>query len=540
MGRLSVDPRIAAVVEAAADDGIPFRAKPAHFHATWARTFSSLPELYIQPQSVEEVEKAVKLARRCRRRITTVGCGHSPSDLTCTSNWLINLDNFKSIISVDSVSGLVVMQAGIRLWQLTEELRRYGLSFPVLGSVNEQSIAGVISTGTRGSTLMHGLISEAIEAVKITLANGETVSCSADDKPDLFRGALLSLGALGIIVEVTFRAVPTFSLKWSQTIQSDATMMAAWKNNNQLWTQADFIRVWWLPYTRRAVVWTADVVTKKQLASGTEKNYEPPTGYYDGALGYHLYHNLLWLARYIPRITPWIEWFIFGMQYGFKNGVTTGACQPMDRALWMNCLYSQYVTEWAIPLHKGPEALARLGAWLNDLRPGDPCYVDHGIPFPVKGLYVHSPIEVRVCDSTIHTSAEKRNRPWLDSTIMDGPTLNLNATMYRPYDLDPPQLKRWFDAFEWLMRDLGGKPHWAKNFSAKSSELMEWYGDDLKAWQQVRDEVDPDGLFVGRWHREHVLDPALPSMEFEELEHERHETRRGTTTYGVRREVYEK
>lgn len=199
------------------------------------------------------------------------------------------------------------MQAGIRLWQLTEAMRPYQLSFPVLGSVNGQSIAGVISTGTRGSTLHHGLISEAIEALKITLANGETVSCSPDNRPDLFRGALISLGALGIITEVTFRAVPAFSLKWRQTIDSDAAMIAAWEDNNRLWTEADFVRVWWLPYSRRAVIWQAKKVTQKDLASGKERHQEPPRNGYDGAFGYHLYHNLLYFSRYIPSIIPWIE-----------------------------------------------------------------------------------------------------------------------------------------------------------------------------------------------------------------------------------------
>lgn len=207
----------------------------------------------------------------------------------------------------------------------------------------------------------------------------------------------------------------------------------------------------------------------------------------------------------------------------------------MDKALWMNCLYSQYVTEWAIPLHKGPEALARLGSWLNRLKPGDPLYVDHGIPFSADGIYVHSPVEVRVCDSTVHTSAAKNNRPWLDSTLTNGPTLNINATIYRPYLMDPPKWKRWFEAFEWLMRDLGGKPHWAKNFTVKKSELAEWYGDDLKQWQRVRDQVDPDGLFIGPWHRQHVLDKDTPPLPFEELEDRRDDAGRGVTFHGVLR-----
>ena len=70
-------------------DAVPFRARTAYIHRTWARTFSSLPELYIQPHTVTEVEKAVTLARQCRRRIVVVTspCDNSLSPSlyhTCT------------------------------------------------------------------------------------------------------------------------------------------------------------------------------------------------------------------------------------------------------------------------------------------------------------------------------------------------------------------------------------------------------------------------------------------------------------------------
>ncbi|KAK3394408.1 D-arabinono-1,4-lactone oxidase-domain-containing protein [Podospora didyma] len=494
-----------AIVEA--DDGVPFRATTAYTHRTWARTYSSLPELFIQPQSLAEVEKAVNLARKYRRRITTVGSGHSPSDMTCTSSWLVNLDRFNKVISIDKATGICVLQAGIRLYQLSEELAAVGLALPSLGSINEQSIAGAISTGTHGSSLQHGLVSESIVALKITLADGHTHSCSTEDNPDLFRAALLSVGALGIIAEVTFKAVPAFSLAWDQAIDSDARILEQW--DSKLWTQADFVRVWWFPYMRRAVVWKADVVPADDLASGRVKHRNPPASFYDGALGYYVYHNLLAIARWIPRITPWIEWFVFGMQYGFSNGEQTkvSAVQPSQQAFLMDCLYSQFVNEWAIPLSKGPEALERLGAWLNRLQPGDPGYVDHKIPFSAEGLWVHSPMEVRASNTTAKTSAEQKNRPWLDPTPKDEPAVYLNATMYRPYHRDPTYAatERYYKAFEWLMRDLGGKPHWAKTFAVSTAEFQDWYGDDFTQFQRVRDQVDPDGMFVGPWHRRYLL-----------------------------------
>ncbi len=521
---------------AAAGEKQPFFARRGYLHTTWARTYASRPELFVQPASVAEVEQVVKLARYRRRRITTTGCGHSPSDMTCTSSWLVNLDRLNQVLAVDRASCLVTVQAGIRLRDLSAALAGHGLALPNLGSINAQSLAGACATGTHGSSLRHGLLSDDIVALKITLGDGTTRTCTRDsaedqDEADLFRAALLSLGALGIVVEITLRAVPAFRLQWSQTVDADTVAFDAWRRgdddgtsrHSQLWTQAHFVRVWWFPYTRRAVVWAAEDCPATPAEA---PNYTPPTSYYDSALGYLVYHNLLALARWVPRILPWVEWFVFGMQYGFRNGTTTAGLQPSDQALLMNCLYSQFVNEWAIPLARGPEALTRLGAWLNRLQPGDPGYVDHRIPFSADGLYVHAPVEVRVADTAVvqaaavaaGTATSATARPFLDPTVADGPTLYLNAIMYRPYLRNPPGTERYYEAFEWLMRDLGGKPHWAKCFGSDNAELAAAYGDDLARFNAVRSASDPDGLFVGPWHRRYLIgadEGALPLEEHE-------------------------
>ncbi|KAK6956200.1 D-arabinono-1,4-lactone oxidase [Daldinia eschscholtzii] len=503
-----MDPLIASELAKSADS-IPFRAKGNHVHSTWAKTFLSLPELYFQPETLPEIEKIVRLAHKCRRRITTTGCGHSPSSLTCTSSWLVNLDKYNRILSVNTTTGVVIMESGIRLYALCEELEKYGLAMPNLGSINQQSIAGAISTGTHGSSLKHGLMSEDVVSLRITVADGTTRFCSTQDDPELFRAALLSLGALGIITEVAFQAVPAFTLRWKQTIDADVKMFNAWEKD--LWTQTEFVRVWWYPYTRRAVVWTAEKTDEPLI--------DPKVSYYDNTLGYYVYHNLLYVSQFFPRVLPWVEWFVFGMQYGFRNGTTSGAVQPSRKALLMNCLYSQFVNEWAIPLHRGPEALRRLSSWLNQLPPSDPDYVPHNIPFSAEGLYVHAPVEVRVSDTSPSnpTSRIPNSRPYLDPTVEDSPTLYLNATLYRPYYSDPPCRDRYYEAFEWLMRDLEGRPHWAKNFETDGAEIETRYGENLDQWRKVRESVDPDGVFAGAWHRRYVLGlgPLLPNEEGE-------------------------
>ncbi|CRG89307.1 hypothetical protein PISL3812_06343 [Talaromyces islandicus] len=491
-----MDPAIARELSRL-DPDIPFRATTQHVHHTWAKTFYSRPELYLQPRSLAEIEKIVTLARRCRRRLVTVGSGHSPSDLTCTSAWLINLDNFNRITSLSPESGLVTVDAGIRLHQLGLELETHGLALPNLGSIDSQSIAGVIATGTHGSSSRYGLLSECIRGLSVTLANGQTVRCSATNNPSLFRAALVSLGALGIITEVTLQATPAFRIAWHQGLYPLSTVLDQWSKG--LWTSHEFVRAWWLPYMDRAIVWHAD---KTDLPLRP-----PPQTFYGGKLGFHVYHNLLALCNWFPRFLPWVEWFVFGMQYGFKPGsLVTEAVEDGREGLLMNCLYSQFVNEWALPLEKGPEAITRLSAWIH----GD--QERSRIPFSPKGVWVHCPIEVRVSDSTLSSSP----RPFLDPTCRDGPTLYLNATLYRPYLRDPPCRQRYYEAFEWLMRDMGGRPHWAKNFTdtASPQELRDMYGEDMDEWLQVRHTTDPDGMFIGEWHRRNLLLPSRTSDSF--------------------------
>lgn len=475
------------------DPTIAFRASTTHRHHTWARTFHSRPELYIRPQTTAEIEKVVTLARRCRRRLVTVGCGHSPSDLTCTSSWMMNLDQYNRIISIDEEKRVVVMEAGIRLHDLGAELKKHGLAMPNLGSIDNQAIAGAIGTATHGSSTRHGLLSQSVRGLKLMLADGRTVSCSAEENTELFRAALVSLGALGIITEVTYQAVPAFDIEWQQSLHSLDEILNDWSTD--LWTTAEFTRVWWMPYMRKAIVWRADKTNQPRRP--------PKQTWHGGLIGYHAYHILLYLAQWLPALLPSIEKFVIAVQYGFTSGAVNTAVEEGHRGLLMNCLYSQFVNEWALPLARGPEAISRLSAWLN----GDVNNISR-IPFDPSGLYVHAPIEVRVSDTSSTTP-----RPYLDNTVPDGPTLYLNATLYRPYNRDPPCKHRYYEAFEWLMKDLGGRPHWAKNFQDVGVDEFWSMYPDMGKWVSLRNEVDPEGMFVGDWHRRYLL--PVPSSSGE-------------------------
>ena len=80
------------------------------------------------------------------------------------------------------------------------------------------------------------------------------------------------------------------------------------------------------------------------------------------------------------------------------------------------------------------------------------------------------------------------------------------------------------------MKELGGRPHWAKNFAPVThKDLVSMYGADLASWLAVRNDVDPDGMFVGDWHRRALLPPTseFPPLALEEREANRKPHRKG-------------
>src|ERR1700761_4927444 len=107
-----MDPKLTSELSRT-NPNVPFRAEPNYVHHTWARTWYSRPELFLQPQSLEEIQKIITLARRCRKRIVVVGSGHSPSDLTCSSSWMVNLDSFSAVLGVNREKKIMKAQAGI-------------------------------------------------------------------------------------------------------------------------------------------------------------------------------------------------------------------------------------------------------------------------------------------------------------------------------------------------------------------------------------------------------------------------------------------
>lgn len=488
---------------------------PNRVHRTWAGTFKCRPEKYFQPTSINEIVQIVKLAKDNKKTIMLTGSGHSPSKLTMSDSWMVNLDKFNRVLAVEPhKSGIytdVTVEAGIRIFHLNEYLDTVGLAIQNLGSISDQSAAGIISTGTHGSSAFHGLVSQQIVNITLLTASGELIECSAEKNSDLFRAAMLSVGKLGIVIYMTFRTIPAFNLKSVQQVVTFDEFLDIWPD---FWTSSEFARCWWFPYSKKCVLWKANK---------TEEPLSPPRySFYGTYLGRLIYESLLFFSvKLFPRLTPAVERWLFNRQYG--GAPATTAVQKSVDALNMDCLYSQFVNEWSLPLTSGLQVLREIEQVV-------------GTAAQRGEYFVHAPIEVRISNTTcsgqatsqVDTSSYMVNgigavpgnqlRPLLDTTPMlpyaesikdvtiENLTLYINATMYRPFGFDCP-IGKWYNEFEHIVRE--GNPHWAKNFVGSYQPVIgdgqmrgikhkaeKVLGSDLVLFKELRNKYDPDGVFL--------------------------------------------
>ncbi|HMH47105.1 MAG TPA: FAD-binding protein, partial [Solirubrobacteraceae bacterium] len=178
----------------------------------WAGDQRCAPAAVRSPASTEQLSAAIEQAARRGLRVRVAGAGHSFGDVALTDGLMLKLDHLGSVLDVDGSSGLVRVQAGITIRDLSRQLATHGLALENLGDIDAQSVAGAISTATHGTGARFRNLSAQVSELTLVLADGSTLVCSSERDPETFRAARVGLGALGAIAEVTLQCVPAFTL----------------------------------------------------------------------------------------------------------------------------------------------------------------------------------------------------------------------------------------------------------------------------------------------------------------------------------------
>ncbi|OZJ03764.1 hypothetical protein BZG36_03071 [Bifiguratus adelaidae] len=428
----------------------------------WAKTFQSAPELYFEPRNEEEVYKILESARRTGKTVRVVGSGHSPSDLALTNDYMVNLDKMARVLNVDKDRHQITVEAGMRLHELHQVLKDNGMALSNLGSISEQSVAGLISTATHGTGIKFSSLSTMVVSITLLTSTMRTITCSDTEYPEYFHAAQCSLGALGVITRITLQCEPFFRL---EAIQTPSKLDPILDRFDQIVHSAEHVRIWWFPHTQNCVVWKANRTTNPV-------DHQTDSWTRDTLVGFHLYQFALNLSRFAPSTIPYLTRLIYNVVHKPLRRVVDDSYKIFN----FDCLFPQYVNEWAIPYEKAPEALGRLDTFIQE-----------------SNLRVHFPVEIRFVDADENV--------WL-SPSYGRKTCYIGVIMYRPYH-NPVPYKKYWAGYEDIMRSLGGRPHWAKAHSQTPEQLAKVY-PKLHDFMRIRKELDPSGMFWNQYLHRHL------------------------------------
>ena len=176
------------------------------------------PRAVVFCESLADVQKTVRWARKHKVRIVARSGGHSYGGYSTTSGVVVDVSRLDSV-ALDAQLRAVV-GGGARLIDVYDVLFQHGRTVPA-GSCPSVGIAGLTQGGGIGlAARKFGLTCDNLVEATLVLASGQAVVCNARQHADLFwslRGG--GGGNFGIVTRLVFRTHPvdkvvTYALEW--------------------------------------------------------------------------------------------------------------------------------------------------------------------------------------------------------------------------------------------------------------------------------------------------------------------------------------
>ncbi|MDN5202465.1 FAD-binding protein [Fulvivirgaceae bacterium BMA10] len=190
------------------------------------KTIKVAPQRYYQPESLQDVLEMVQEGIDTKTPVRAVGSGHSFSDAPKAEGILIDTDKLNRLSGIYNFTNkqghYFEVEGGIKVHELNAALDKAGYCIPTMGGIDHQSIAGAISTGTHGSSLLFGAMSNMVKSIilvthdlqdkskaktyRIERAGSNALTNDPDyqgpeliQDDDIFNSAVVCFGVMGII-----------------------------------------------------------------------------------------------------------------------------------------------------------------------------------------------------------------------------------------------------------------------------------------------------------------------------------------------------
>lgn len=173
----------------------------------WAGNFAYAAETVHAPKSLDELQAIVRGASKVR----AVGSRHCFNKIADTDGDLISMRGLNRLIKIDDDARTVTIEGGMTYSELCPLLDARGFALHNLASLPHISVVGAVATATHGSGNANGNLATAVAGLQLVATDGELVSLKRGDAD--FDGAVVGLGALGVVSEITLDIQPRFDMR---------------------------------------------------------------------------------------------------------------------------------------------------------------------------------------------------------------------------------------------------------------------------------------------------------------------------------------
>ena len=402
----------------------------------WAGNYTFSTQNLYMPASVEEVRQVVKQCAKLR----ALGTRHSFNAIADSTQNQISLKRLDPI-NLDEKARTVTVGAGVRYGDLATVIDKRGYAVHNLASLPHISVAGASATATHGSGVHNGNLATAVAALELVTANGEIVRLSREKDGERFLGAVVGLGAVGVVTSVTLDVQPTFQV--AQSVYQNLSFDRLERHFEEIFSSGYSVSLFtdW-QHHQATQVWI-----KRRLAPGDANKWSPE--FFGAKLAGEKLHPLAGHSaeacteqQGIPG--PWYERLPH-----FRMNFTPSSGQELQ-------------TEYFVPLSRGYEAMLAV----ESLR-------DHITPH----LFI---TELRTI------AADKL---WM-SMAYDRPSLAIHFT-WKP---EWPEVRQVLPQIEAALERFEPRPHWGKLFSVAPAKLQPRYAR-LTEFRELVKRYDPTGKF---------------------------------------------
>jgi xylitol oxidase len=388
------------------------------------------------PKTVEQIQEVVK---KCKK-LKALGSRHSFNKIADSTENQVSLKEFNKVVSLDAAANTVTVESGMKYGELAPYLHEKGFALHSLASLPHITIAGAIATATHGSGIKNGNLSTGISAIEFVNAAGDLVALSKKKDGEQFNGAVVALGALGVVTKLTLDLQPAFNMK--QVIYRNLPMRELENNFNEImssgysvslftdWKNKNVSEVWIKSRAENGEAGAAQELFGAKLAT---KNLHP--------IETESAENC---TEQMGIAGPWYE-----RMPHFKMGFKPSAGKELQ-------------SEYFVPVEHAYSAMMAMEKLHEKISPH--LFISEIRTINADDFWM-SPCYKKTCVA-LHTTWKQET-----DTVMN--LLPLIEEQLEPFNV---------------------KPHWAKLFTLSSPVLQSRY-EKLNDFKQLVKQYDPDGKF---------------------------------------------